>query len=99
MSACALLADEVTAAGFRLAGVEVHVPEAPAELAQRFEELCAETPLLLITAELAAQLPAGLLRRRQRLPQPLLLVIPDAQGRREPEELGASLRRQLGMAE
>jgi vacuolar-type H+-ATPase subunit F/Vma7 len=98
MSACALLADEVTAAGFRLAGVEVHVPD-DAELAQRFTRLCDETRLLLITAELAERLPAGLLSRQQRASRTLILVLGDVRGRREPEELGASLRRQLGMAE
>jgi vacuolar-type H+-ATPase subunit F/Vma7 len=98
MSACALLADEVTAAGFRLAGVEVHVP-ADGELAQRFERLCDEVSLMLITAELAERLPAGLLRRRQRAARALILVIADVRGRREPEALSATLRKQLGMAE
>jgi vacuolar-type H+-ATPase subunit F/Vma7 len=98
MSACALLADEVTAAGFRLAGVEVHVPD-DGELAQRFTRLCDETALLLITAELAERLPAGVLSRQQRTSRTLILVVGDVRGRREPEELGASLRRQLGMAE
>jgi vacuolar-type H+-ATPase subunit F/Vma7 len=98
MSSCALLADEVTAAGFRLAGVDVHVP-AEDGLAQCFTRLCEEARLLLVTAELAERLPAGLLRRQQRASGTLILVIGDVRGRREPEELGAGLRRQLGMAE
>jgi vacuolar-type H+-ATPase subunit F/Vma7 len=98
MSACALLADEVTAAGFRLAGVEVHVPDEGA-LAQCFTRLCDETQLLLVTAELAGRLPAGMLARQQRASRALILVVADVRGRREPEALGASLRRQLGMAE
>ena len=98
MSLCALLADEVTAAGFRLAGVEVHVPD-DGDLARRFQRLCEEAQLVLVTAELAERLPAGLLRRQQRASRALVLVIGDARGRREPEALGAILRRQLGMAE
>jgi vacuolar-type H+-ATPase subunit F/Vma7 len=98
MSTCALLADEVTAAGFRLAGVDVHVPD-DADLAQRFERICEEARLVLVTAELVARLPPSLLHRRLRASQPLVLVIPDARGRRTPEALGAVLRRQLGMAE
>jgi vacuolar-type H+-ATPase subunit F/Vma7 len=98
MSTCALLADEVTAAGFRLAGVDVHVPD-DADLVRRFERLCAEAPLVLVTAELAGRLPAAVLRRQQRTSRSLVLVIADARARREPEPMGAALRRQLGMAE
>jgi vacuolar-type H+-ATPase subunit F/Vma7 len=98
MATCALLADEVTAAGFRLAGVDVHVP-ADGELTRRFERVCDETPLVLITAELAERLPAGLMQRLERTPRTLVLVIADARGQHEPDELGARLRKQLGMAE
>lgn len=98
MITCALLADEVTAVGFRLAGVAVDVPKV-SDLRQRFEQVCEEAQLVLITAELARQLPSALLRSRQRAARPLVLVIPDVQGRCEPPALGAALRRQLGMAE
>jgi len=98
MSTCALLADEVTAAGFRLAGVEVHVPD-DANLAPRFEQLCEEAQLVLVTAELAGRLPPAVLRRRQQTSRTLVLVIADVRGRCEPQALGAALRRQLGMAE
>lgn len=98
MSVCALLADEVTAAGFRLAGIEVHVPD-DGDLAQRFERLCDEAQLVLVTAELAERLPPALLHRQQRASRALVVIIADARGRREPEGLGATLRRQLGMAE
>ena len=98
MSGCALLADEVTAAGFRLAGVDVHVPD-EAELVPRFERVCEEAQLVLVTAELASRLPSAVLLRQQRAARTLVLVIADARGRCEPEALGAGLRRQLGMAE
>jgi vacuolar-type H+-ATPase subunit F/Vma7 len=98
MSSCALLADEVTAAGFRLAGVDVYVPD-DTDLVERFERLCGEAPLVLVTAELAGRLPPAVLRRQQRTSRTLVLVIADARGRCEPGPLGAALRRQLGMAE
>ena len=98
MTICALLADEVTAVGFRLAGVTVNVPQA-SDLRRRFEQLCDEAQLVLITAELARQLPPVVLHRRQRGVQALVLVIPDARGSCEPPDLGTALRRQLGMAE
>lgn len=98
MSRCALLADEVTATGFRLAGVEVHVPD-DRDLARRVEALCDDVGLVLITAELAERLPSGLLARHRRGGGALVLVIADVRGRSAPEVQGAALRRQLGMAE
>ena len=98
MTICALLADEVTAVGFRLAGVTVDVPQSP-DLRRRFEQLCDVAQLVLITAELARQLPPAVLQRRQRAVRPLVLVIPDVRGRCEPPDLANALRRQLGMAE
>lgn len=98
MGTCALLADEVTAAGFRLAGVDVQVPD-DADLVRCFERLCEEAQLVLVTAELAGRLPSAVLRSRQQSSRPLVLVIADARGRSEPQALGDTLRRQLGMSE
>ena len=96
MSTCALLADEVTAAGFRLAGVDVHVPD-EADLARRFERLCGEAQLVLDhrragrapAAGAAAQVTSG---HRGRW----CWSSADARGRREPEALGAALRNNWG---
>lgn len=98
MAFCAFIGDEVSAAGFRLAGVDVHVPASDGAEAL-FRRLLGETQLVLITAEVAARLPADLLGRTLRAPRPLILVIPDLRGRVEPADLSSSLRRQLGMAE
>jgi vacuolar-type H+-ATPase subunit F/Vma7 len=98
MAFCSFLGDEVSAAGFRLAGVDVHVPEADGVEAL-FRRLLEESQLVLITAEAAAGLPADLLARALRAPSPLTLVIPDLRGRVEPPDLSSLLRHQLGMAE
>jgi vacuolar-type H+-ATPase subunit F/Vma7 len=98
MTLCALIADEVTAAGFRLAGLEVQVPE-DAEVPACFRALLARSEILMITAERAARLPPRELEQALAQPRPLLVIIPDVRHRREPPDLGARLRRQLGMAE
>jgi len=98
MAFCAFIGDEVSAAGFRLAGVEVHVPAAH-EAETLFRRLLGETQLILITAEAAAWLSADLLARTLQAPHPLILVIPDLRGRVAPPDLSSILRRQLGMAE
>lgn len=98
MSACVFIGDEVTAAGFRLAGVAVHVPR-PEQVRTLFNRLLAEAELVLITAEYAQRVPPNLLQAAQLRSRPPVLVMPDIRGRREPPDRGAALRRQLGMAE
>jgi len=98
MAFCAFIGDEVSAAGFRLAGVDVHVPAAEGAEAL-FRRLMGEAQLVLITAEAAARLPVDLLTRALRAPRPLVLVIPDLRGRAQPPDLASLLRRQLGMTE
>jgi len=93
-----LIGDEVSAAGFRLAGVDVHVPDAAAAPGL-FRRLSAEADLVLLTAEAAEWVPKEDLRRAMAEDRPLVLVIPDLRGRSRPPDLSAELRRQLGMAE
>ena len=88
----------MTAAGFRLAGVDVHVP-APEQVSALFQRLRAESQMLLITAEAASSLPSESLRLAQAADHPLVLVIPDIRERVRPLDIAARLRRQLGMAE
>jgi len=95
---CAFIGDEVSAAGFRLAGVEVHVPD-PADTPGLFRRLSAEAKLILLTAEAAAWVPDSALRRAWAADRPLVLIVPDVRGRSQPPDVGAALRRQLGMAE
>jgi vacuolar-type H+-ATPase subunit F/Vma7 len=98
MSTCAFIGDEVTAAGFRLAGAEVHTP-APAELPALFERLLEGPELLLLTAGFATALGPERLQRAGARDRPLLLVVPDARGRERPPDLAAMLRSRLGMTE
>lgn len=98
MAACAFIGDEVSAAGFRLAGVDVHVP-AVEQAADLFRRLMGESQLILITAEVAGWLPDDLVARTLRANRPLILVIPDIRGRVEPTDLSSLLRHLLGMAE
>ena len=98
LSTYAFIGDEVTAAGFRLGGAEVHTPAAK-QVPALFQRLRDEADLLILTAEAAAQVPDDLMRQAVERDRPLLLVIADAAGRRQPDDLAAMLRRQLGMSE
>jgi vacuolar-type H+-ATPase subunit F/Vma7 len=98
MTLCCFLGDEVSALGFRLAGVECHSPE-PGELQGLLGDLLGRVELILMTADLAAMLPQGLLHRVQAAGRPLILPIADVRRQRESTDLAAEVRRQLGMAE
>jgi vacuolar-type H+-ATPase subunit F/Vma7 len=98
MKPCAFLGDEVSAAGFRLAGVEAHVPRSE-QVPGLFRRLLNECGLVLITAGIAEEVPEDLLRPALVAGRPPVLVIPDVRWQTEPPDLGALLRRQLGMVE
>jgi vacuolar-type H+-ATPase subunit F/Vma7 len=96
MPAPIYLGDEVSAAGYRLAGVRVRVPEAGAE-AEALERARAEAPLVLVTAGVAARIAEDDLRRAMTALAPLVLVVPDLLGETPLPDLAARLRRQLGL--
>lgn len=91
-----VIADELTAAGFRLAGARIVVP-ATSTLDAEFEAACNDCELLLLSASLAAELPPAKLQWALAAARPLLLVIPDALRRRDPPDLTHELQRTLGV--
>jgi len=90
------LGDEVTAAGYRLAGAQVRVP-AKGEAAAAFDEARARSPLVLVSATVAAEIDVARLRTALLALQPLVLIVPDAQGDVPLPSLAARVRGQLGM--
>jgi len=91
-----VIADELTAVLFRLAGAKVLVPD-PREVGAAFAQARADTGLLLITAGLANRLPEAVLEQALRQMQPLTQVIPDALGRERPVDVVKRTRRILGV--
>lgn len=96
MPAPVVIADEITAAGYRLAGADVRVPES-VEVGEFLDAASAAAELVLITAELAAHVPPERLERALLGARPILLLIPDAGGRVPPRDLTSTLRRALGV--
>ncbi len=87
------IGDELTGLGFRLAGLEVH------HEANRFEAALAGAPLVIVTAEIAAELPPGLLGRARRAARPPVAVIADVRGRHRAPDPAHQVRRTLGVAD
>jgi vacuolar-type H+-ATPase subunit F/Vma7 len=98
MSAAVFIGDEVSAAGFRLAGARVRTPE-PEDLAQTLAWACSEAQLIIITSEYANRLERSVYEQCLAGTSPLFIVIPDIRGRHKPEDLAIFMRRQIGVLE
>ncbi|MEO8752898.1 MAG: V-type ATP synthase subunit F [Casimicrobiaceae bacterium] len=96
MCAAIYLGDEATAAGYRLAGVQVRVP-VPREASAALEEARALAPVVFVSAAVAIHIDPAQLRAALAALEPLVLIVPDAQGEVGRPDLAARLRAQLGM--
>lgn len=91
------IGDEATAAGYRLAGAEVRVPNA-AEAPEVFRRALAEdTDLVLLSAEFAAVLPPAELEAAALGDRPLVAIVSDAHGRHAPPDVAREVRLALGI--
>lgn len=91
------IGDEVTAAGYRLAGLDVRVAT-PAEAPALWGRVLGEAPpLLLITAECAAALPPEALDAALARLDPPVAVVPDAANRVPLPDFTARVRGSLGI--
>ena len=90
------IGDAVTAAGFRLAGVETRVPD-PDALADTVEAARGETRVLVMTAETRAALPPRLGAALDASEAPLLALVPDVRGQVPVADMEAEVRRALGI--
>lgn len=96
MAAPVFIGDEVTAAGYRLAGARVIVPP-PGGAGDALRQARRQAPLVLITAEVAAEIGALEIENALAASGPLTVLVPDARGRVPVPDIAAALRRQLGM--
>jgi vacuolar-type H+-ATPase subunit F/Vma7 len=96
MRAPVYLGDEVTAAGYRLAGLAVRTP-GRTDAGAALEEARAQAPLVLVSAAVAVHIGAAQLRAALAALQPLVLIVPDAQGEVARPDFAARLRGQLGL--
>jgi vacuolar-type H+-ATPase subunit F/Vma7 len=96
MSAAIFIGDELTAAGFRLTGIETIVPAAK-DVGGAFDDARARAGLIIITAELARAIPAAALEAARLAETPALAIVPDVRFTAEPPDLSGRLRRVLGI--
>lgn len=98
MAAPIFIGDEVSAAGYRLAGIRIRTPE-PKELLEVVNWACKQSPLVMITTEFAAMLPASERERFLSQLSPPLVEVPDIRNKTAGSELTRRMRAQLGVLE
>ena len=96
MSAAIFIGDELSAAGFRLTGIETIVP-APEGVGASLADARTRAGLVIITAELADRIPPAELEAAMLAEAPTLAIIPDVLLRATPPDLGKKLRSVLGI--
>ncbi|MBI1204068.1 MAG: hypothetical protein GC182_16320 [Rhodopseudomonas sp.] len=96
MASAVFIGDELTAAGYRLAGIETVVP-APDEAGAALREARSRADLVIITAGLARRIAAPELDVARLAERPGLAIVPDVLFRDQPPDLGGKLRRILGI--
>jgi vacuolar-type H+-ATPase subunit F/Vma7 len=96
MPAPVYLGDEVSAAGYALAGVRARTPEPDGEAAA-LAAARAEATLVLVSAAVAARIPEETMRAACLALAPLTLIVPDLTGGAPLPDIAARLRRELGL--
>jgi vacuolar-type H+-ATPase subunit F/Vma7 len=98
MAQPAFIGDELSAAGFRLAGAQTLLPGPGEELAV-FHHALSQHPLVIVTAQVAARLPSAVLTSALLTSHPLVVVIPDVRGQIPVADLAGLVRQELGIEE
>ena len=96
MGAAIFIGDELSASGFRLAGIETLVP-APGAIEPVLEEARTRASLIIMTADLARHIPAPRLEAAMLAERPTFAIIPDVLVRAATPDLVTRLRRILGI--
>ena len=98
MNVPVFIGDEVSAAGYRLAGLRVQVPAADEAIAV-VEAACSEAPLVLLGSDFASRIPQQLLDELLSRVEPAVIVVPDIRGQAPLPDMAQRLRKQLGVLE
>ncbi|MEE4295858.1 MAG: V-type ATP synthase subunit F [Wenzhouxiangella sp.] len=91
-----VISDRLTAAGFRLAGLETAIASAE-DVANQVRAAVRRQQPVLLTADLAAHMSDEELAAIIRHARPPLAIIPDVSGHGESPELASRVKRALGV--
>jgi len=92
------IGDELSAAGYRLTGIETQVPGAEAA-AETLRAACKDAALVIMTAELARRVPAREIEAALTAEARAFAIVPDVRMGAPLPDLAKRLRRTLGIEE
>ena len=96
MTLCTFIGDELTGAGFRLAGIRV--VEATADVVEEvFRRALEDAPLIMLTAEVADTLPAALVEAAVGRADPPVAIVPAAGAGPSLPDMEREVRAALGV--
>lgn len=98
MSVAEFIGDEVSAAGYRLCGIDVHVADAQNALSL-IKKSCERASLVLVGSSTVQQIHRTELDELLAMIQPPVLVVPDVRGLHEVPDIVSRINRQLGLLE
>ena len=98
MGAAVFIGDELTAAGFRLTGIDTIVPQ-PEAAGEALRAARKKAALIIMTADFARQVPADELEAALIAEAPAVAVVPDVLFSTPVPDLARRLRRALGIEE
>jgi vacuolar-type H+-ATPase subunit F/Vma7 len=98
MAVVEFIGDEVSAAGYRLCGVDVHIATEKNVLAL-LQHACERASMVLLGSSAARSVPEKELDRLLANLQPPVLVVPDVRGRHHIPDIAHRVHSQLGMLE
>ncbi len=96
MTDVVFIGDDITALGFRLAGVECHVP-GPGETARIVAEARRRAQVIMMTPDAFEALPARQARELENSETPLLAIVADARGLSPVPDTEREVKRALGI--
>ena len=98
MSTPVFIGDEITAAGYRMAGLVTRTPDTDDILAE-LQRACEHAPLIIITDEYVAHLPSADRERCLSSIEPTVVVVPSIRSEASGKALVRRLRASMGVLE
>ena len=98
MSVAEFIGDELSAAGYRLCGIEVHIANSSNALSL-IREACERASLVLVGSSITQYIHGTDLDQLLAGIQPPVLIVPDVRGVTDAPDIAARINKQLGLLE
>ena len=98
MSVAEFIGDEVSAAGYRLCGIDVHIASSSNALSL-IRKACERASLVLVGSSIVQYIPGTELDQLLASIRPPVIIVPDVRGLQDVPDIAARINKQLGLLE